>query len=236
MPVVLYSGDKDLICNHFGTEALIRNLKWNGGIGWRGQVGERGGELGERVEDGGFGSDDRKLAGREAEGEEEEQRHYWYSDDGDLAGTVQSARNLHYVKFYNASHMVPFDHPRRARDMLHWVMGVTPELGLGLGSDGVPVDLPLPSQESEVSGGGTSRVPAHGTSGARVRLGYGRWMIRVGVVGGAGTWGVGVLVGMAWCCCWRRRWRGSEGSAETRTEEMGALMEEGKNGGSIDIQ
>jgi len=31
LPIVLYSGDKDLICNHLGTEALIAHMAWNGG-------------------------------------------------------------------------------------------------------------------------------------------------------------------------------------------------------------
>jgi carboxypeptidase D len=34
IPVVLFSGDKDLICNHLGTEELIHNLEWNGGKGF----------------------------------------------------------------------------------------------------------------------------------------------------------------------------------------------------------
>lgn len=37
--------------------------------------------------------------------------------EGDAAGYYQQARNLTYVLFYNASHMVPFDWPRRTRDM-----------------------------------------------------------------------------------------------------------------------
>jgi carboxypeptidase D len=34
VPIVLFSGDKDLICNHLGTEDLIHNLNWNGGTGF----------------------------------------------------------------------------------------------------------------------------------------------------------------------------------------------------------
>ena len=44
--------------------------------------------------------------------------------EGDPAGYYQEARNLTYVLFYNASHMVPFDFPRRTRDMLDRFMGV----------------------------------------------------------------------------------------------------------------
>lgn len=32
--VLLFSGDKDLICNHVGTEQLINNMEWNGGTGF----------------------------------------------------------------------------------------------------------------------------------------------------------------------------------------------------------
>jgi carboxypeptidase D len=34
IPVVLFSGDQDLICNHLGTEALIHNLEFNGAKGF----------------------------------------------------------------------------------------------------------------------------------------------------------------------------------------------------------
>lgn len=32
--ILLFSGDRDLICNHLGTEALIHNMKWKGGTGF----------------------------------------------------------------------------------------------------------------------------------------------------------------------------------------------------------
>jgi len=44
--------------------------------------------------------------------------------EGEPAGLYQEARNLTYVLFHNASHMVPFDFPRRSRDMLDRFMGV----------------------------------------------------------------------------------------------------------------
>lgn len=34
IPILLFSGAEDLICNHLGTEALIGNMKWNGGKGF----------------------------------------------------------------------------------------------------------------------------------------------------------------------------------------------------------
>jgi carboxypeptidase D len=44
--------------------------------------------------------------------------------EGEPAGTYQEVRNLTYVVFYNSSHMVPFDYPKRTRDMLDRFMGV----------------------------------------------------------------------------------------------------------------
>ena len=92
VPIVLFSGDKDLICNHIGTEELINNLEFNGGKGF-----EDNGVTAPRLD---------------------------WQFEGEAAGIYQTARNLTYVKFYNSSHMVPFDYPRRTRDMLDRFMGV----------------------------------------------------------------------------------------------------------------
>lgn len=93
VPVLLFSGAKDMICNHLGTEDLIGNMKWSGGTGF---------EL--------------------SPGVWAPKRDWTF--EGDPAGIYQEARNLTYVKFYNSSHMVPFDYPRRTRDMLDRFMGV----------------------------------------------------------------------------------------------------------------
>ena len=93
IPILLFSGAEDLICNHMGTEAFVGNLEWNGGKGF---------EL---------------TPGTWAP------RRDW-SVDGEKAGFWQEARNMTYVLFEEASHMVPFDHPRRSRDMLDRFMGV----------------------------------------------------------------------------------------------------------------
>lgn len=93
IPIVLFSGDQDMICNHLGTENLINNMAWNGGTGM---------EL---------------SPGMTAPKQD-------WTFEGEPAGQYQTARNLTYLKFYNASHMVPFDVPRRTRDMLDRFMGV----------------------------------------------------------------------------------------------------------------
>ncbi len=93
VPVLLFSGNKDMICNHVGTEAMIENMKWNGGKGFEVSPGV--------------------LSAKQD-----------WTFEGEAAGTWQSARNLTYVVFYNSSHMVPFDYPRRTRDMLDRFMGI----------------------------------------------------------------------------------------------------------------
>ena len=91
--IVLFSGDKDLICNHLGTESMIDKMTWNGGTGF---------EISPGV-----------VAPKQD----------WVFE-GEPAGTYQEARNLTYVVFYNSSHMVPFDYPKRTRDMLDRFIGV----------------------------------------------------------------------------------------------------------------
>ena len=93
MPIILFSGDQDLICNHLGTEELIHNMKWNGGQGFEVSPGTWA------------------------------PRRDW-TFEGEPAGIYQAARNLTYLLFYNSSHMVPFDYPRRSRDMLDRFLGV----------------------------------------------------------------------------------------------------------------
>lgn len=93
LPITLFSGDRDLICNHVGTEQMIDNMDWNGAKGFQQSPGV--------------------VAPRRD-----------WTFEGEAAGTYQEARNLTYVVFYNSSHMVPFDYPRRTRDMLDRFMNV----------------------------------------------------------------------------------------------------------------
>lgn len=93
VPILLFSGADDYICNHMGTEAFLGNMEWNGGKGFELTPGTWAPRRGWTVE-------------------------------GQKAGFWQEARNLTYVLFEGASHMVPFDHPRRSRDMLDRFMRV----------------------------------------------------------------------------------------------------------------
>ncbi|KAK9476413.1 Alpha/Beta hydrolase protein [Lipomyces japonicus] len=94
IPVLMFNGDKDIICNHLGNEDLIGQLKFNGGTGF------------EEVPGGAWAP-----------------REVW-TYEGHEAGYYQSARNLTYVLVHNASHMVPFDLPLESRDMLHRFIGI----------------------------------------------------------------------------------------------------------------
>jgi carboxypeptidase D len=93
MRILLFHGDKDMICNHIGGENVVNNLKWNGAVGMEISTG---------------------MTAPKQE----------WTFEGEPAGSYQTARNLTYLRFYNSSHMVPFDYPRRTRDMLDRFMGV----------------------------------------------------------------------------------------------------------------
>lgn len=103
--VVMFNGDQDLICNHVGNEKLIQSLKWGQ------QVFGRQGEMLAQVseESSGFRSD--------------EPFEDWFVN-GTAAGTIQTGRNLTYIKIFNASHMVPVDVPEVAQAMINQLIGV----------------------------------------------------------------------------------------------------------------
>ncbi|KAL4076362.1 alpha beta-hydrolase [Scleroderma citrinum] len=82
IPVLLFAGDQDFICNYMGLESMIKSMTWNG---------EKG-----------LGKVQTKL----------------WSVDGQSAGTWVSSRNLTWTKIFNASHMVPYDVPVVAHDMI----------------------------------------------------------------------------------------------------------------------
>lgn len=120
LPILLFSGAKDMICNHLGTEDMITDMTWNGGRGFETSAGEYA------------------------------PKRDWIFE-GEAAGYWQEARNLTYVLFFNSSHMVPFDYPRRTRDMLDRFMGVD-IASIG----GKPVDSQIDGEKahSETSVGG----------------------------------------------------------------------------------
>jgi len=123
VPIILFSGDRDLICNHMGTEDIINSLHWNGATGMETSPGVTA------------------------------PKQDW-TFEGAPAGIYQEARNLTYILFYNSSHMVPFDYPRRTRDMLDRFMGVN-ITSIG----GSPADSRIDGEKDiETSVGGASNT------------------------------------------------------------------------------
>jgi len=140
IPILLFSGAEDLICNHLGTEALISRMSWNGGRGFE-------------VSPGNWAP-----------------RRDW-TFEGEDAGFWQEARNLTYVVFYNSSHMVPFDHPRRTRDMLDRFMGVDIS-SIG----GKPTDSRLDGEKGpETTVGGTAGNGTANQEAEKAKLNAAKW-------------------------------------------------------------
>ncbi|PKI84446.1 carboxypeptidase D [Malassezia vespertilionis] len=82
LPVLIFAGDKDLICNALGLERMVHALRIH---------------------------DEPVLNQTHAQS---------WRINGDLVGTWQSAKNLTYAKIANASHMVGYDRPFAAHDMM----------------------------------------------------------------------------------------------------------------------
>lgn len=193
MPVILFSGDQDLICNHIGTEELIHNMEWNEGKGFETSPGVWA------------------------------PRHDWVFE-GEPAGIYQSARNLTYILFYNASHMVPFDYPRRTRDMLDRFLGVDiGEIG------GQPTDSRIGGEKvPETSVGGTPNSTLHEQS-EKEKLDRARWdayyhsgeIALIFVATAAVIWGTVI------CCARRRR---------ARSAKYRSLNGHGKKGKQRDME
>ncbi|TFK43895.1 Alpha/Beta hydrolase protein [Crucibulum laeve] len=136
IPVLIFAGDQDLICNYVGLENMIGALEWGGTKGL-GTV----------------------------------QTQSWNVASAP-AGTWVSARNLTYVKIFNASHMAPFDVPHVTHDMMLRFMGVnfsavaegTARIGSSVGGVEKPVFLEttLGDKENAAAGKdaeGTGKTP-----------------------------------------------------------------------------
>lgn len=82
LEVLVYSGDKDFICNWRGGEAWTLDTKWENKKEFRGQDYEE------------------------------------WSVNGAPAGAMRQYGNLHFLRVYDAGHMVPMDQPENALAML----------------------------------------------------------------------------------------------------------------------
>ncbi|KAL2192030.1 alpha/beta-hydrolase [Thermothelomyces heterothallicus CBS 203.75] len=205
VPVLLFSGAEDLICNHLGTEALISRMSWNGGRGFELSPGTWA------------------------------PRRDW-TFEGEDAGFWQEARNLTYVVFYNASHMVPFDYPRRTRDMLDRFMGVDIS-SIG----GKPTDSRLDGEKGpETTVGGTAGNSTANQEAEKAKLNAAKWeayrrsgeIVLVIVAVSATAWGYFI---------WRerRKRRGYQGLAgeEAGSSRMAVFRNSpGGRGGRRDVE
>ena len=80
--VLVYSGDKDWICNWRGGEAWTAATKW--------------------------GSQEEFVA----------KDYEVWNVDGEGAGEMRQHGNLHFLRVYDAGHMVPMDQPKNALEMI----------------------------------------------------------------------------------------------------------------------
>ncbi|CEP62924.1 serine-type carboxypeptidase LALA0_S06e07052g [Lachancea lanzarotensis] len=87
--IVLFNGDKDIICNNLGVETLISTLSWGGEKGFTDNM---------QYYDWRYRDDQ--------------------NDDIVPAGFVKYERNLTFISVYNASHMVPVDNSAVSRGIV----------------------------------------------------------------------------------------------------------------------
>ncbi len=91
--------------------------------------------------------------------------------EGENIGFWQEARNLTYVLFYNSSHMVPYDYPRRTRDMLDRFIGVDIS-SIG----GTPADSRLDGEKGvETTVGGAAGNSTSQQAAAKAKLDEAKW-------------------------------------------------------------
>lgn len=89
IPVLVYAGDKDFICNWLG------NLAWS-----------------------------EELNYQDHEEFRDERLKPWYTKDQTLAGEVKNYKHFTFLRIYDAGHMVPYDQPENALDMVNrWIQG-----------------------------------------------------------------------------------------------------------------
>lgn len=81
IPIVLYNGEYDLVCNYMALENMLNSLRWNQRIGFSAK------------------------------------KTPWIIE-GQSVGYFQTARNLTYILYDNAGHLVSYDYPQRTLVML----------------------------------------------------------------------------------------------------------------------
>ncbi|CAK9442337.1 uncharacterized protein LODBEIA_P60800 [Lodderomyces beijingensis] len=88
LPVLIYAGDKDFICNWLGNQAWANELQWSGSKGFQ-------------------------------SAEEKD-----WTVNKKAAGKSKNYKNFTFLRVYGGGHMVPYDQPENALDMVNrWVSG-----------------------------------------------------------------------------------------------------------------
>lgn len=88
VPVLIYAGDKDFICNWVGQVMWTEALEWSGANEYQATKAS-----------------------------------LWVTDEGVLAGQTKSANGLTLLRVFEAGHMVPYDQPAVALNMLNnWLI------------------------------------------------------------------------------------------------------------------
>ncbi|ORX94452.1 hypothetical protein K493DRAFT_315500 [Basidiobolus meristosporus CBS 931.73] len=104
VPILLFYGDQDLVCNIIGIEKALQKIEWNGEKGFGNIMAES-----------------------------------WLVNDK-LVGIHSSARNLTYIRVFNASHMVPVDKREESYAMMNWFMGIEdPLFKVSIGDSKIPI-------------------------------------------------------------------------------------------------
>ncbi|KAG6133862.1 Cell death protease [Claviceps purpurea] len=145
-------------------------------------------------------------------------RRQW-TFEGENAGFWQEARNLTYVLFYNASHMVPFDYPRRTRDMLDRFMKIDiSDIG------GIPSDSLIDGEKGpDTSVGGATNNTHHQQEVTDKKVDKAKWHAyrRSGEV----VLGIVIIAAVAWgFFIWRQRRKGAVYSALRDNETSGQSL------------
>lgn len=96
--VLIYSGDRDIICCTQGSEEALRKMDWSG---------TRDPAPGHKT------VDDNHNAWSQAT------RSLWVFNNTYPAGYIKSYKNLHLLTVYNAGHMLPYNQPGPALDMMN---------------------------------------------------------------------------------------------------------------------
>lgn len=163
LPVMLYAGDQDFICNYMGIESMIQAMEWNGGKG-----------LGVSLQS--FHEEKALTCAKTVETKS-------WTVDNIPAGTWVESRNLTYVKvcllrsslylrtdllqIFNSSHMVPYDVPVVAHDMMLRFMGVnfsaiadgSARIPSKVGDEEKPIATVIDSQKDSNAAGPPGKSP-----------------------------------------------------------------------------